>query len=404
MRVKHLLTLIIMVVALFMIFSCTLPFLYVPIGQAVNNIVDEYDLGGENYAAVFYLGDLKAGDTVTENAPQAPSKISFALEAQEPSYLFMIDYAPRARFGHKVRYVIVSKTTGQITSDMDAEWTPLVNGSSVEGIENLYDYDPGTWKWYKPSWIKDVEIGEIVFDDIPSLISEIEVEGAIVVNGNNPRHPDAGISEDASNMDEFYRRFLGDDWVEKLEYPDNDEDDLRSAIENMVEKGVNDLSIYIVTHGGRDVLVMGDTNMTAQEFKEMLNDFPNVTFKVIIDACHSGSFVDDLDDLDNVAMILTATDADHSSYGDIDGPDDPNPEDTGGEWTSGFLEDLIEYTTDSSWWDYITGIAWQYEISEKVVLYWYAWESACEKDYAKKLGLSNPQRWSRYGFLEEFSY
>jgi len=404
MRVKHLLTFIIMVVALFMIFSCTLPFLYVPIGQAVNNIVDEYDLGGENYAAVFYLGDLKAGDTVTENAPQAPSKISFALEAQEPSYLFMIDYAPRARFGHKVRYVIVSKTTGQITSDMDAEWTPLVNGSSVEGIENLYDYDPGTWKWYKPSWIKDVEIGEIVFDDIPSLISEIEVEGAIVVNGNNPRHPDAGISEDASNMDEFYRRFLGDDWVEKLEYPDNDEDDLRSAIENMVEKGVNDLTIYMVTHGGRDVLVMGDTNMTAQEFKEMLNDFPNVTFKVIIDACHSGSFVDDLDDLDNVAMILTATDADHSSYGDIDGPDDPNPEDTGGEWTSGFLEDLIEYTTDSSWWDYITGIAWQYEISEKVVLYWYAWESACEKDYAKKLGLSNPQRWSRYGFLEGFSY
>jgi len=404
MRVKHLLTFIIMVVALFMIFSCTLPFLYVPIGQAVNNIVDEYDLGGENYAAVFYLGDLKAGDTVTENAPQAPSKISFALEAQEPSYLFMIDYAPRARFGHKVRYVIVSKTTGQITSDMDAEWTPLVNGSSVEGIENLYDYDPGTWKWYKPSWIKDVEIGEIVFDDIPSLISEIEVEGAIVVNGNNPRHPDAGISEDASNMDEFYRRFLGDDWVEKLEYPDNDENDLRSAIENMVEKRVNDLTIYIVTHGGRDVLVMGNTSMTAQEFKEMLNDFPNVTFKIIIDACHSGSFVDDLDDLENVAIILTATDADHSSYGDIDGPDDPNPDDTGGEWTSGFLEDLIEYTTDSSWWDYITGIAWQYEISEKVVLYWYAWESACEKDYAKKLGLSNPQRWSRYGFLEEFSY
>ena len=144
MRVKHLLTFIIMVVALFMIFSCTLPFLYVPIGQAVNNIVDEYDLGGENYAAVFYLGDLKAGDTVTENAPQAPSKISFALEAQEPSYLFMIDYAPRARFGHKVRYVIVSKTTGQIADYMDAEWAPLVNGSSVEGIENLYDYDPGT--------------------------------------------------------------------------------------------------------------------------------------------------------------------------------------------------------------------------------------------------------------------
>ena len=398
MRVKRLLTSIIMAVILFMIFSCVPPFLYTPIGQAVNGIVDEYNLEEEDYAAVFYLGDLKTGDTVTENAPQASSKTFDSITAQEPSYLFMIDYAPRARFGHEVKYVIVSKTTGQIADYMDAEWTPLVNGTSVEGIENLYDYDPGTWKWYKPSWIKDVEIGYINWEDFAPYIPEMEVEGAIVVNGNNPHHPDAGISEDANNMHEFYRRFLGDDWVEKLEYPDNDENDLRSAIGNMVEKGVNDLSIYIVTHGGRDVLVMGNTSMTAQEFKNMLEEFPNVTFKIIIDACHSGSFVDDLDDLENVAIVLTATDADKSSYGDIDDDDDPNPEDTGGEWTSGFLEDLIEYTSNYDIWSYIISIAYEYQVSEKVVLYWYAWESAWDLDYARIRGLSNPQRSSEHEF------
>jgi|GEM_PF-855042 len=408
MRVKHLLTFIIMVVALFMIFSCTLPFLYVPIGQAVNNIVDEYDLGGENYAAVFYLGDLNTGDTVTENVPQVPSKTIdvSSLTAQEPSYLFMVDYAPRARFGHKVRYVIVSKTTGQIADYMDAEWTPLINGSSVGGVGDLYDYDPSIWKWYKPSWIKDIEMEYINWENFAPYFPEMEeAEGAIVVNGSNPHHPDAGISEDANNMYEFYRRFLGDDWVEKLENLGNGVDALENAIENMVEKEVNDLSIYIVTHGGSDVLVMGDTRMTAQEFKEMLNDFPDVTFKIIIDACHSGSFIDDLKGLSNVAIVLTATDADHSSYGDIDDDGDPNPEDTGGEWTSGFLEDLIEYTSNYDIWSYIISTAYEYQVSEKVVLYWYAWESACEKDYAKELELSNPQRSPEYGFPKfPFSY
>ena len=402
MRVKRLLTFIITAVVLFMIFSCTLPFLYVPVDQAANNIVDKYNLEGEDYAAVFYLGDLKTGDTVTENAPSKTIDVS-SLTAQEPSYLFMVDYAPRARFGHDVKYVIVSKTTGQVTGDMDAEWAPLVNGSSVEGIENLYDYDPGTWKWYKPFWIKDVEMEELIFDNIPPFVSEIEIEGAIVVNGNNPRHPDAGISEDANNMYEFYKRFLGDEFTEKLEYPNNGEDDLESAIERMIEKGVNDLSIYIVTHGGRDVLVMGDTNMTAQEFKDMLSKFSNVNFKIIIDACHSGSFIDDLTGLSNVKIVLTATDADHSSYGDIDGPDDPNPGDTGGEWTSGFLEDLIEYTSDATVLSYIRSIALEFQVSEKTALYWYAWDSAWDLDYARRLGLSNPQRSPEYEF-PEFPY
>jgi len=148
---------------------------------------------------------------------------------------------------------------------------------------------------------------------------------------------------------------------------------------------------------------MGDTNMTAQEFKDMLSKFSNVNFKIIIDACHSGSFIDDLTGLSNVKIVLTATDADHSSYGDIDGPDDPNPGDTGGEWTSGFLEDLIEYTSDATVLSYIRSIALEFQVSEKTALYWYAWDSAWDLDYARRLGLSNPQRSPEYEF-PEFPY
>ena len=400
MWMKRLSIFIIIVASLFVIFSCA-PLSLVPITQAVNNVVDEYNLEEKDYVVVFYLGDLEAGDVVSENAPQAPSKISIVLEIQEPSYFFMIDYAPGARFGHDVKYVIVSKITGKITGDMDANWTPLINNPTVEGIEGLYNYNMETWKWYKPSWLKDLEEDSINWEDFEPYTPGLgEVEGAIVVNGNKPNYPDMGITEDANNMYEFYRKFLGDDWVEKLEFPDNEKEDLRNAIGEMVGKGVNDLTIYIVSHGENDSLTMGNTDMTAEEFKEMLENFSNVTFKIIIDACYSGSFIDNLKNLDNVAIILTATDENRFSYGDIDGPGDPNPYDTGGEWTSGFLEDLMEYTTDQSTWNYIEDIALEYGVSEKVVLYWYAWESAWKLDYARILGLSNPQRAPKYEFPE----
>jgi len=142
-----------------------------------------------------------------------------------------------------------------------------------------------------------------------------------------------------------------------------------------------------------DVLVMGNSTMTADEFSSMISDFPEISFKVIIDACKSGSFIDNLDDVLNVVIVVTATDSSKSSYGDIDGPSDPNPEDTGGEWTSGFLEDLEENTALGNWLE-ILWLAEDSEVSPKVILYSLCFESACEKDYAKFLGLSNPQRYS----------
>ena len=133
--------------------------------------------------------------------------------------------------------------------------------------------------------------------------------------------------------------------------------------------------------------------MTATELCSMLSHFPDITFKVMIDACKSGSFLNDLDDESNVAITVTATDDEKGSYGDIDGPSDPNPEDTGGEWTSGFLEDLEQYTDPGTWIE-ILGMAEANGVSPKVVLYYMSFDSAWDKDYARILGLSDPQRHS----------
>jgi hypothetical protein len=43
--------------------------------------------------------------------------------------------------------------------------------------------------------------------------------------------------------------------------------------------------------------------------------------------------------------------------GDRDGKKDPNPEDSGGEWTSGFHETLVSYTSSQIAWDFVRYIA-----------------------------------------------
>jgi len=41
-----------------------------------------------------------------------------------------------------------------------------------------------------------------------------------VVNGNDPtRYADVGISKDKEHMEQFYRRFYGENAVRTLEYP-----------------------------------------------------------------------------------------------------------------------------------------------------------------------------------------
>ncbi len=407
MNFKRILGLIIIgITILLMTSSCELIPTEVSMEEVVNDIVAENNLEQEDSAAVFYLGDLNEGDVVTEeNVEKGVSKDSTSIKVSEPSYLMMIDYAPMSRFSHEVKYVVVSKRTGEVLGGMNARWLPTVNGEILKSAKQLYE-NPEMAEWYKPSWIFNASGTPINWEDfIPPIWVTPEIEGAIVVNGNDDKHPDVGISTDANNMYEFYKRFLGSDKTKKLEYPDNTENDLEDAIRDLVNnQHVNDMTIYIVTHGGRDVLVMGDTRMTSTEFKNILQKFPDVTFKIIIDACHSGSFVDDLEDLDNVAIVLTATDADHSSYGDLDGEGDPNPEDEGGEWTSGFLEDLYEYTMNQADWDYIVWIADVKGVSEKVALYWYAWESAWDKDYARMQGLTEPQRSSKVSFPPFGSY
>ena len=71
------------------------------------------------------------------------------------------------------------------------------------------------------------------------LEPDSEVDGLIVVNGNDPeRYPDEGISTDAGNMGGFYDGFDVMSETQELSPPDNTESDLEDAMQDMQDAGL----------------------------------------------------------------------------------------------------------------------------------------------------------------------
>jgi hypothetical protein len=70
----------------------------------------------------------------------------------------------------------------------------------------------------------------------------------------------------------------------------------------------------------------------------------------LLESCHIGSFIDDLEELPNVFLVLTATSTYFSAYGDIDNEVDPNPDvDSGGEWSSSMYFSALEQLSYDNW-------------------------------------------------------
>ncbi|HQC38316.1 MAG TPA: C13 family peptidase, partial [Thermotogota bacterium] len=287
----------------------------------------ETSTGTETNRAIYLGINLHTGDVILEDNP---FNAGFQTTVGQEAFFFVLDEDPLARLAHVLRYLLVARSDGSILLNQLVKWTPLVNGVAVMSAE-LFDPTTGLlWQNYPGNQLTPSARSQIRAAPVKDVTNE--VEGAIVVNGNNPaKYPDAGISKDAENMKGFYDSFAPMSEVEALDPPDNTESDLEGAIEDMYVAGVEDLTIYIATHGGSDMVVMGSSTMTAAEFADTIAEYPDMTFKVILDSCKSGSFMDELSTLPNVAIALTSTSATQSAYGDIDGADDPNPDDEGGE-------------------------------------------------------------------------
>lgn len=88
-------------------------------------------------------------------------------------------------------------------------------------------------------------------------------------------------------------------------------------------QGEEDLAfLFLTSHGKEDLFSLnfyeaGTTDLTAPEFRQMLDESGIGPAVIVVSACHSGSFIDDIEAADR--LVITAARADRTSFGCRDG-------------------------------------------------------------------------------------
>ncbi|MBI5310393.1 MAG: caspase family protein, partial [Actinobacteria bacterium] len=119
----------------------------------------------------------------------------------------------------------------------------------------------------------------------------------------------------------------------------NGKTEFEAAVKASIADGCKNVLLFIAGHGSKESVDMGTGTYTPADLKKLMDANPTITFKVVVQACKSGSWIDALKD--RVEIIETSTDATKPSYSaDPDTASDPNPGDKGSEFTSGLIEDL----------------------------------------------------------------
>jgi hypothetical protein len=386
--------------------------------QAVAILLDEViqPQTVDHYLIAFTLDEpLEQGAEVSPFAPSLlpddvktlPYLVPETLASAQ--WFFWVDDVPFARFAHHTRFVFIDAASGAVRVQEEA-WWPYVDGQPVS-------------RWITADGRRDAK--NWAFNNIPEaempprIVANLEPtqswryallssttrtltpppaqalpsgEAIVPVNGWKAGQTEVGFSEDMSNMAGF-----GNAAGIPMYNPTGETlQDIEDAIQRAVDGGADDIFIYCTGHGGRNdsgesYLAFKDTAISPQQLVDMLKKFPEVRFKVVIDACYSGGFVDTLAASGMVDIVLTASSATESSYDDWDPANDPNKDDTGGEYSSGLWEDLNEIVNSPELQERAKQIAKDKGWPEFVAWLTIADTSAIQKDAWVINGATHPQ-------------
>ena len=107
-------------------------------------------------------------------------------------------------------------------------------------------------------------------------------------------------------------------------YPMANKSNLARALQEIgARQGAEDLAfLFLTSHGKEDLFALdfqaaGTADLTAAEFAQMLDDSGIGPAVIVVSACHSGSFIDDIEAPDR--LVITAARGDRTSFGCRDG-------------------------------------------------------------------------------------
>ena len=364
--------------------------------MVVEQVIEPMDFGGPVIG--FKLDHtLKPGDTY---GPYGGDK----RQVDNESYFFFIDLHPQAYYAHDVLFALVSRGTGHVNV-LPESWWPILNDEPPDWAADEDEY------WDVSHWFYDRDIIRPTgIEGDPSQVGQPPpqhqwLEASVVVSGWHEGEMLEGDMANTSSM--MYDLF--DDLVTPGHtyrigpYPsgDNQPDDVLGLLGNVCSDGYDHITVFVVGHGDIDAIKLGGVLMDVEELVDFVSAHPDTSFTFLLESCHLGSFIDDLKELSNVYLVLTATSTLFSAYGDIDPDSDPNPEDAGAEWASGMYSNILEQTAGDGWAD-IVSESNRIDTPPSVVLFLAAFNNEGDTDSrdlnaAYIEGMEFPQAWSPWG-------
>jgi hypothetical protein len=331
----------------------------------VNEIIPTETGQGASYICTRLIGTMPGGSTVEEDRPNGwptpagrSSHTSFTVD--EESYFFFLDLAPYSFYEHDVKYIVVAKSGGSYDV-IDARWWPKING---ETPEQFLARVPDSSYVVEDTADLPAPIEEEMGFTIPDL-GLIWKEGFLVIQG---LMPDEKLYDEAvlnhQNVLSFFDAYKNS--FSRLEgLADVQADNFAAVIDDMVSEGIDLITIYVLAHGSVDRIGLSGHGVSVTSFRNKMAEHPGVLFNFLLGSCHSGSFIDNLQTLENVRVVLTSCATDESAYPDWDvrdGLNDYNAMDSGTEWTSSILWAANVITNNSTHFSIVEDWAGTYGI------------------------------------------
>ena len=319
-------------------------------GEAIQVVIEEIlpDIpeikSGFPYVCLKLESTLPPG-TIVEEDSLSDFKAPFNMTLGKEMYFFYLDLAPGSYYGHPVKYILVDEQGEHQIHD--AQWWPKINNEIPEIItQDVPEEDniiASNITIKKP-------IGTIpnyVFDKIISQF----MEGFIVVQGLMPNEDCFGDANKTYLNGLYFFNAYKNSFSRVEGLVQSDANKVFNTIDAMADEGRSVITIFIIAHGNVDWVRLGGLGFSANQFRNKMAEYPDITFNFILGSCHSGSFINNLNTLDNVCVVQTACASDEGATTDVDEWDsfnDINPADTGSEWTSSLIwsMDLIVNNSD----------------------------------------------------------
>jgi hypothetical protein len=347
--------------------------------DAINIVVEDIlpDIpevqAGDLYQCIKLDSSLPAGTTIEEYSGD-----TVRMTLDEKKFFFYLDLAPGEAYEHDGKYILVDMNGNH--EEYDAVWWPLVDGE-IPG--ELIPDTPDERDVIAADFPFGPAAGTNPIYNFPRLDFEF-CEGFLLVRGAyDPQKYPYAFEVSYNDALYFFEEYAEANANECSEVRGlNNEYNAKHVLDEikaMADAGFDPITIFITGHGGVDAVNCGGKAISANDFCTTMAAYSGTTFNFILHSCHSGSFIDDLDALDNVCVAVTACASNQIALaGDQDewccgseylpGLTDVNQYDEGHEWVSSILEAMSEIVSDENKFDDIREWADEWNVPETSAL------------------------------------